>query len=282
MQLSAFEQFLNLHVAENTADKTVVCFPAQELTLNLGGTLHGGASMALINMAARRALYPYVEGLQHTIRSLDQSVRFTSTTRGEKVLAEAVVIKKGKELAFVDVNVTNDEAKLISKGLVTLRYGESANLGSQAAGLLPQLDVASYYPDSWQPGPMAQWLAQRGFTANLGLKILHAHAGRSVVRLATRENLLNIRACIDEGVIASLCDSAGAMAAISMNTDSSMVRGSTPSLHINYYQTPQNETLLGLGVCRWHQQESFLATVQVVGESSGLVYADAEVLFRIV
>jgi len=78
-----------------------------------------------------------------------------------------------------------------------------------------------------------------------------------------------------------LCDSAGAMAAISMNNDS-MARGSTPSLHINYYDTPKNETLVALGSGRWRQQESFLATVQVAGENSGMVYADAQVLFRIV
>lgn len=281
MQLSAFEQFLNLQVEENSVEKTLVCFPAQELTLNLGGTLHGGASMALISMAARRALYPHVANLQHTIRSLDQSVRFISTTRGEKVLAEAVVIKKGKELAFVDVKVTNDEDKLVSQGLVTLRYGEDASLDTHSTGLIPQINVASYYPENWQPGPMAQWLAQRGFTANLGLKILHAHAGRSVVRLDAREALMNNDACLDEGALATLCDSAGAMAAISMNFDSSRARASTPSLHINYYEKPQDETLLGLGVCRWRQQESFLARVQVAGEQSGKVYADADVLFRI-
>jgi len=281
MKLSAFEHFVHLQVDENTQDKTVVSFPAQEVTLNLGGTLHGGASMSIINMAARRALYPFVADSADTIRTLDQSVRFTSTARGEKIIARAVVIKKGKELAFVEVDVANDQGKQVSKGLVTLRFGASPAEVNAQGNTSPCLDVRSYYPEEWQPGPMAQWLAQRGFTANLGLRIAHAHAGLSVVRLEPQAHVLNANGRIDDGAIATLCDSAGAMAAISMNNDS-MARGSTPSLHINYYDTPKNETLVALGSGRWRQQESFLATVQVAGENSGMVYADAQVLFRIV
>jgi len=281
MKLSAFEHFVHLQVDENTQDKTVVSFPAQEVTLNLGGTLHGGASMSIINMAARHALYPFVADSADTIRTLDQSVRFTSTARGEKIIARAVVIKKGKELAFVEVDVANDQGKQVSKGLVTLRFGASPAEMNAQDNTSPCLDVRSYYPEEWQPGPMAQWLAQRGFTANLGLRIAHAHAGLSVVRLEPQAHVLNANGRIDDGAIATLCDSAGAMAAISMNNDS-MARGSTPSLHINYYDTPKNETLVALGSGRWRQQESFLATVQVAGENSGMVYADAQVLFRIV
>jgi len=281
MKLSAFEHFVHLQVDENTQDKTVVSFPAQEVTLNLGGTLHGGASMSIINMAARHALYPFVADSADTIRTLDQSVRFTSTARGEKIIARAVVIKKGKELAFVEVDVANDQGKQVSKGLVTLRFGASPAEVNAQGNTSPCLDVRSYYPEEWQPGPMAQWLAQRGFTANLGLRIAHAHAGLSVVRLEPQAHVLNANGRIDDGAIATLCDSAGAMAAISMNNDS-MARGSTPSLHINYYDTPKNETLVALGSGRWRQQESFLATVQVAGENSGMVYADAQVLFRIV
>lgn len=281
MKLSAFEHFVHLQVEENTQDKTVVSFPAQEVTLNLGGTLHGGASMSIINMAARRALYPFVADAADTICTLDQSVRFTSTARGEKIIARAVVIKKGKELAFVEVDVANDQGKQVSKGLVTLRFGASPAEVNAQGNTSPCLDVRSYYPEEWQPGPMAQWLAQRGFTANLGLRIAHAHAGVSVVRLEPQAHVLNANGRIDGGAIATLCDSAGAMAAISMNNDN-MARGSTPSLHINYYDAPKNETLVALGSGRWRQQESFLATVQVAGESSGKVYADAQVLFRIV
>jgi uncharacterized protein (TIGR00369 family) len=287
MRLSAFEHFVHLQVDENTQEKTVVSFPAQAVTLNLGGTLHGGASMSIINMAARHALCPFLDDVADTIRTLDQSVRFTSTARGEKIIARAVVLKKGKELAFVEVDVANDEGKQVSKGLVTLRFGASPAEAEEVAEVnaqgntSPRLDVRSYYPEEWQPGPMAQWLAQRGFTANLGLRIAHAHAGLSVVRLEPQAHLLNAHGRIDDGAIATLCDSAGAMAAISMNNDS-MARGSTPSLHINYYDTPKHETLVALGSGRWRQQESFLATVQVAGENSGTVYADAQVLFRIV
>ena len=88
-----FEQFLNLEICESSAEKTIVAFPRQEITLNFGGTLHGGASMSIVNMAAKHALFPLLsEGERSQVRALDQSVRFTSTARGEKVFAEAVVI----------------------------------------------------------------------------------------------------------------------------------------------------------------------------------------------
>ena len=279
-QLSPFEQFVNLDIEENSAARTIVSMPAQEVTLNLGGTLHGGASMTLINMAAKRALYPLISIDQHKkIKTLDQSVRFTGTSRGEKVSALAVVIKKGKELAFVEVQVSTDAGKLVSKGLVTLRYGhESESIDERKASIIKLED---HYPQQWHPGVMAPLLAQRGFTANIGLSIKHVKESKSIVRLGESAHVFNQEGVIDEGAIATLCDSAGAMATMAM-TEQGMARGSTPSLHINYFSPVKNEALVALGSGQWSYNESYMADVNVVGESSGTLYAQAQVLFRIV
>ncbi|MBV1873203.1 MAG: PaaI family thioesterase [Gammaproteobacteria bacterium] len=278
--LSPFEQFVNLEIDENTAERTIVSLPAQEITLNLGGTLHGGSSMTLINMAAKRALYPLVpRDQQQQIKTLDQSVRFTGTSRGEKVSACAVVIKKGKELAFVDVEVSTDAGKLVSKGLVTLRYGLEAELISERKP--PTIKLEDFYPQEWHPGMMASLLAQRGFTANIGLSIKHVKDDKSIVRLDESAHVFNHAGVVDDGAIATLCDSAGAMATMAM-TDQGMARGSTPSLHINYFSTLENEALVALGSGQWSYNESYMADVSIVGEKSGTLYAEAQVLFRIV
>jgi len=280
MPLSPFEQFVNLEVCETGTQKTIVAFPSQQVTLNLGGTLHGGASMSIINMAAKHALYPFIsEEERSQVRTLDQSVRFTSTTRGEKVLAEAIVIKKGKELAFVDIDVKTEEGKVVSKGLVTLRYSQTNETKNECPAAA--IRVEDYYPDEWHPGFMAPLLAQRGFTANLGLNIQHVKEGKSIVRLDENKNILNGAGAIDDGAIATLCDSAGAMATMAMN-EQGMSRGSTPSLHINYFSELKNESLLALGAGRWSYNESYVADVSIVGENSGTLYAEAQVLFRIV
>ncbi|MBL4608459.1 MAG: hotdog fold thioesterase [Pseudomonadales bacterium] len=280
MVLSAFEQFVNLEISEWNKEKTIVAFPAQEVTLNFGGTLHGGASMSIINMAAKHVLSALIsEQEQGEIRTLDQSVRFTSTARGEKVLAEAVVIKKGKELAFVDVDVKTEDGKVVSKGLVTLRYGQVNEDKKERTAA--KISLEDYYPHEWHPGPMAQLLAQRGFTANLGLNIQHVKNSKSVVRIDANKNILNNAGVIDDGVIATLCDSAGAMASMAMN-EQAMSRGSTPSLHINYFSALENESLVALATGRWSYNESYVADVSVVGENSGTLYAEAQVLFRIV
>ena len=280
MTLTPFEQFLNLEICESSAQKTIVAFPAQEITLNLGGTLHGGASMSIITMAAKHALFPLIsEAERSQVRLLDQSVRFTSTARGEKVLAEAVVIKKGKELAFVDVDVKTEEGKVVAKGLVTLRYGHVDESQNERAAATIQ--VEEHYPKEWHPGLMAPLLAQRGFTASLGLNIQHVKNGESIVRLDENKNILNAANVIDDGAIGTLCDSAGAMATMAM-TEQGMSRGSTPSLHINYFSALKNESLIALGKGRWSYNESYVADVVVVGENSGTLYAEAQVLFRIV
>ena len=277
--LSPFEKFVNLEVDENTAERTIVFLPAQEITLNLGGTLHGGSSMTLINMAAKRALYPLISiDQQQQIKTLDQSVRFTGTSRGEKVSACAVVIKKGKELAFVDVEVSTDAGKLVSKGLVTLRYGFEAELISERKP--PTVKLEDFYPQEWHPGMMAPLLAQRGFTANIGLSIKHVKDDKSIVRLDESAHVFSHAGVVDDGAIATLCDSAGAMATMAM-TDQGMARGSTPSLHINYFSALENEALVALGSGQWSYNESYMADVSIVGEQSGTLYAEAQVLFRI-
>jgi acyl-coenzyme A thioesterase PaaI-like protein len=53
------------------------------------------------------------------------NVNYLSAAIGEDVLAEGRILKRGKELIYVDVRVTNEAGKLLAQGTVVYRIIET-------------------------------------------------------------------------------------------------------------------------------------------------------------
>jgi acyl-coenzyme A thioesterase PaaI-like protein len=51
------------------------------------------------------------------------SVNFVTAARGSEVTAEARVLRRGKNLCFIDVDVTDTDGTLVAKGIVTYKLG---------------------------------------------------------------------------------------------------------------------------------------------------------------
>ena len=51
------------------------------------------------------------------------SVNFVAAARGQDVTATARVARRGKNLAFIDIEVTTPDGALVAKALVTYKLG---------------------------------------------------------------------------------------------------------------------------------------------------------------
>ena len=92
---------------------------ARELTNSLG-TAHGGVIMSLLDVAlctAARTLHPDSIG----VITIDLSTSFIGGGSGERLFAEARVLKDARTMSFVEGEARNADGSLVAKAMATVR-----------------------------------------------------------------------------------------------------------------------------------------------------------------
>lgn len=84
------------------------------------GTAHGGVIMSLLDVAlctAARTLHPDSVG----VVTIDMSTSFIGGGKGDKLLAEARVLKDGRSMTFVEGEARNADGSLVAKAIGTVK-----------------------------------------------------------------------------------------------------------------------------------------------------------------
>jgi uncharacterized protein (TIGR00369 family) len=110
---------------------TAMCDGEATLTLpfaprlaTVGNIVHGGAIASLIDTAAMVAAWsgaPLPEKARGTTVGL--TVSYLAPAEGEDLQATARVLRRGRSLVYLDVEVAGASGALVAKGLVTYRLG---------------------------------------------------------------------------------------------------------------------------------------------------------------
>jgi uncharacterized protein (TIGR00369 family) len=94
--------------------------PVEPHLKNSLGTVHGGVIMSLLDVAlctAARTLHPESIG----VVTIDLSTSFIGGGSGERLLAEARVLKDGRSMSFVEGEARNPDGSLVAKAIATVR-----------------------------------------------------------------------------------------------------------------------------------------------------------------
>ena len=88
--------------------------------------LHGGAISALIDTTGAMAAWTTAEIAtpKYFGSTVGINVNYLSAAIGEDIIAEGRILKRGKEIIYTDVRVTNEQGKLLAQGSVTYRIVE--------------------------------------------------------------------------------------------------------------------------------------------------------------
>lgn len=88
--------------------------------------LHGGAISSLIDTTGAMAAWTTAEIAtpDYFGSTVGINVNYLSAAIGEDIFAEGRVLKRGKEIIYTDVRVTNAAGKLLAQGTVTYRIVE--------------------------------------------------------------------------------------------------------------------------------------------------------------
>jgi uncharacterized protein (TIGR00369 family) len=94
--------------------------PVEREFTNSLGTVHGGVIMSLLDVAlctAARTLHPESIG----VITIDLSTSFIGGGSGERLIAEARVLKDGRSMSFVEGEARNADGSLVAKAIGTVR-----------------------------------------------------------------------------------------------------------------------------------------------------------------
>ena len=121
---SPFVGHLNMRLTKLEPDRATIEMPFAESLVTIGDTIHGGAIASLVDTTAMAASWPTdtpPANLRGTTVGL--TVQFLSAANSTDLSGTATVIKRGKNLCSVDVEVRDDKQELVAKGLVTYKLG---------------------------------------------------------------------------------------------------------------------------------------------------------------
>ena len=270
----AFAQFLRVRVAQVSHERAVLRLPFQEDNANQGGVLHGGATASLIHMAGTLAAWTGLDlQAEPLVNTVDLSIQYLAAALCEEITAEAMVLRRGRDIFFLDVIVRGAAQQLISKGLMVYRapqYTVPMRLYSHPA--LPATAPA-------QTSSPVLGLNTQDFTHKLQITTVSHSPGS--VRLA----MPYLPAHGDEqgnmhpGAVAALLDTAGTYASWSM-VQRQGTRGSTLGMQLSYPDVSQADVVAEAHVER-RSEEMFFSLVQVRAVSTGHLVAMGNVSYRL-
>jgi acyl-CoA thioesterase len=84
--------------------------------------VHGGYIFGLADTAAGIAALSSVFGSDVNIVTVDANINYFKPGKGERLVAKANVIKPGKTLSVVEVEIYNDNNDMIAKSTMTFYY----------------------------------------------------------------------------------------------------------------------------------------------------------------
>jgi uncharacterized protein (TIGR00369 family) len=269
----AFAQFLGVRVAQVSHERAVLCLPFQEDHANQGGVLHGGATASLIHMAGTLAAWTGLDlQAEPLVNTVELSIQYLAAALREEITAEAMVLRRGRDIFFLDVTVRGAAQQLISKGLMVYRapqYTAPMRLYSRPAP--PAVPVKN--------SPPVLGLSKQDFTHKLHITAVSHSPGS--VRLA----MPYLPAHSDEqgnmhpGVVAALLDTAGTHASWSL-VQRQGTRGATVGMQLSYPDVSQADVVAEAHVER-RSEEMFFSLVQVRAVSTGHLVAMGNVSYRL-
>ena len=121
---SPFPALVGLKLEEIEEDRVVMSLPFREELITIGTVVHGGAIATLIDSAASCAGWATSappENMRGTTVALN--VSYLKAADGADLRAEARVLRRGRSLSFIDVDVTDGDGTLVAKGTATYKLG---------------------------------------------------------------------------------------------------------------------------------------------------------------
>ena len=269
---SPYTKFLGVRLDHLDETSARLVLPYQDENSNPGKALHGGcaASLGAIGgQAVARAALGAPTGPWHTAQ---MQVSYLAAAIGEEVVAEAELLRRGKELCFVAINVKTREGKPIASITTTVR----GRMGAEPTDTA----VSSGDHGEADPGPMGPHIGRVPFIGNRGISVEHMTGGTSRLIMPFIEANADSTGGVHEGAVLALLDTTGAMGSWA-ESGPGPYKASTTSMQLQNLAPAPKADLVAYGRCVQRDNEIFFTDVDVANAGDGRIVARGTVLYRI-
>jgi len=265
---SPYSKFLGVQLEQIDDSSALLRLPYQDANSNPGKALHGGCAAsigAIAGQAIARAALGEEAGPFHTAQ---MQVSYLAAAIGEDVVAEAKLLRRGRELCFVGTDVKTTDGKPIARVMTTVR-GRFAR------------EDASYYVSQGDhgesdPGVMGPHIGRVPFIGNRGINVEHMTGGTSRLVMPQLDDNGDASGGVHEGAVLALLDTTGAMASWAESGPGNF-KASTASMQIQILGPAPKGDLVAYGRCIQNDNEIYWSSA-----ADGQVNARGTVLYRIV
>lgn len=121
---SPYVGHLGIQLTTMQAGMAVLTLPFADTLVTIGTIVHGGAIASLIDTAAAVAAWSDAE-VPANVRgtTVNLTVTYLAAASKEDLQAVARVLRRGRSLVYLDVEVSTASGSAIAKGLVTYKLG---------------------------------------------------------------------------------------------------------------------------------------------------------------
>ncbi len=270
---SPYSRFLGVKLERIDESGARLLLPYQDANSNPGKALHGGCAAAIgaiAGQAITRTLLGAEAGPFHTAQ---MQVSYLAAAIAEDVVAEAHLLRRGRELCFVGIDVKTAEGKPISSITTTVR--------GRFAGDAPDYYVSAGDHGEADPGVMGPHIGQVPFIGNRGISVEHMTGGTSRLAMPMLEDNCDASGGVHEGAVLALLDTTGAMASWAESGPGNF-KASTASMQLQNLGPAPKGDLIAYGRCVQNDNEIYWSDVEVASVADGKVTARGTVLYRIV
>lgn len=270
---SAYSQALGVSADTISEETASLSLPFREENSN-PGALHGGvyASLSVIGAhAVARTILGEEIGPFHTVGF---QINYLSAALEEGVKSESKMLRRGKELCFVESSVFSESGKHLTHATLMIRgrQGADESVGPQTLG-------DDGFADSGVMGPIVTDAVP--FIKSRGMQIENMSEGQSRIVMPWKDTHADIvTGGTHEGAALALLDTAGAMAGWAV-TGAGPYKASTPSMQAQILATPPKGDLVAYAKVRHQDNEIFYSDAEVASVETGQVCAKGTVLYRI-
>ncbi len=91
----------------------------------IGGSVHGGVLAAMVDIAMLVAVFADLRPGEQPAGTAELGITYLRQAQGGEIFAEAQVIKRGRQLAMIEVEISDEQGRLCAKGrtLYSFRAG---------------------------------------------------------------------------------------------------------------------------------------------------------------
>jgi uncharacterized protein (TIGR00369 family) len=270
---SPYSKFLGVRLDHLDETSARLVLPYQDENSNPGKALHGGCAAslgAISGQAVARAALGKESGPWHTAQ---MQVSYLAAAIGEDVIAEAELLRRGKELCFVSIGVKTQAGKRIASITTTVR----GRMGAEPAEATAS---AGDHGES-EPGPMGPHIGRVPFIGNRGIRVEHMTGGTSRLAMPNAFDNADLAGGVHEGAVLALLDTTGAMGSWA-ESGPGAYKASTVSMQLQNLAPAPKADLVAYGSCVLRDDAIFWTDVEVASAGDGRVVSRGTVLYRIV